>query len=200
MYGKLPSFVLGFHGCDKSVADGVLNRGESLRSSDNSYDWLGPGVYFWEQNPGRALSWAAKLAARPIKGGPRVFKPAVIGAVIDLGLCLNLLDEVCLRIIRNGYDNLIELSARAERPLPRNRTPGGSRDPLLRDLDCAVVKTVHQLRRDEGQPPFDSVRSAFIEGEPLYPTAGFHARNHIQICVCNPGCIKGYFRPLGMYS
>jgi hypothetical protein len=40
------------------------------------------------------------------------------------------------------------------------------------------------------------VRAAFIEGEPLYPNAGFNDRNHIQLCVVNPRCIKGYFRPL----
>ena len=25
--------------------------------------------------------------------------------------------------------------------------------------------------------------------------AGFAEKNHIQICVCNPNCIKGYFLP-----
>src|SRR5580658_10415439 len=28
--------------------------------------------------------------------------------------------------------------------------------------------------------PFDSVRSLFVEGEELYPGAGFHEKNHIQ--------------------
>ncbi len=28
------------------------------------------------------------------------------------------------------------------------------------------------------------------------PTAGFYTKNHIQLCVRNPDCIKGYFRPL----
>ena len=37
---------------------------------------------------------------------------------------------------------------------------------------------------------------AFIEGEPVYQDAGFREKNHIQLCVRNPACIKGYFRPL----
>lgn len=45
---------------------------------------------------------------------------------------------------------------------------------------------------------YDSVRGVFWEGKPLYPNAGFAEKNHIQICVCNPNCIKGYFLPRGI--
>ena len=38
----------------------------------------------------------------------------------------------------------------------------------------------------------------FWEGQKLYPNAGFREKNHIQICVCNPNCIKGYFLPRGI--
>ena len=38
----------------------------------------------------------------------------------------------------------------------------------------------------------------FWEGQELYPNAGFREKNHIQICVCNPNCIKGYFLPRGI--
>jgi hypothetical protein len=38
------------------------------------------------------------------------------------------------------------------------------------------------------------VRAAFVEGEPLYVGAGFHARTHIQLCVRKPDRILGYFR------
>lgn len=32
-----------------------------MRSSDNDYDWLGPGIYFWENNPKRAIDYAHML-------------------------------------------------------------------------------------------------------------------------------------------
>jgi len=35
----------------------------------------------------------------------------------------------------------------------------------------------------------------FWEGNELYPNAGFRKKNHIQICIRNPNCIKGYFLP-----
>lgn len=78
--------------------------------------------------------------------------------------------------------------------MPQNRSLGGSADLLLRHLDCAVIESLHQLRRDEGLPSFDSVRGVFVEGPPLYENAGFCQMNHIQLCVRNLQCIRGYFR------
>ena len=37
----------------------------------------------------------------------------------------------------------------------------------------------------------------FTEGAELYRASGFRAKNHIQLCVRNPNCIKGYFHPMG---
>lgn len=39
--------VIGYHGCDRAVAEKVLQNKTHLKQSDNSYDWLGPGIYFW---------------------------------------------------------------------------------------------------------------------------------------------------------
>jgi hypothetical protein len=57
----LPSFVLGYHGCDRDIAEEVLSGKFALAPSKNEYDWLGHGVYFWEHNPRRALEWAKSL-------------------------------------------------------------------------------------------------------------------------------------------
>ena len=80
MYSSRPGLIIGFHGCDESVVHDVVNRKIDLKESQNNYDWLGHGVYFWE-------------------------------------------------------------------------------------------------------------------GDELYPNAGFREKDHIQICVRNPNCIKGYFLP-----
>ena len=88
-----------------------------------------------------------------------------------------------------------DLSVR-NKPMPLNSKIGNSTDLLLRNLDCAVIEYLHINRDIDNMKPFDSVRSAFIEGKPLYENAGFHEKNHIQICVRNPNCIKGYFLPL----
>src|SRR5437667_162610 len=98
------ALVLGYHGCDREVGERILGGGGHLQPSENDYDWLGSGIYFWEDTPSRALEWAE----------------------------------------------------------------------------------------------FDSVRAAFVEGEPLYPGAGFHRRTHIQLCVRSTAQVIGYFRSHGV--
>lgn len=66
---------------------------------------------------------------------------------------------------------------------------------MLRELDCAVIEVLHKARENGGFPQFDSVKGVFWEGKELYPNAGFREKDHIQICVRNPNCIKGLFLP-----
>lgn len=77
--------------------------------------------------------------------------------------------------------------------LPANT---GGKNLLKRFLDRAVIQHVHTSRAGAKRPAFDTVRGAFVEGAPIYPTAGFFEKSHIQICVRQPRCIKGYFRIL----
>ena len=73
---------------------------------------------------------------------------------------------------------------------------GITHDLLQRELDCAVIETLHTSLESENEQKFDSVRGVFWEGEQLYPNAGFKEKDHIQICIRNLNCIKGYFLPL----
>ena len=57
------------------------------------------------------------------------------------------------------------------------------------------IEFIHQHRKKNRLPEFDSVRGVFFEGKELYPNAGFKEKNHIQIAIRNLNCIKGYFMP-----
>ncbi len=188
MYAALPNLIIGFHGCDSKTYQDVLNNRNKLNPSVNSYDWLGNGIYFWEQNLERAWEWA--------KNNPKVEKPAVLGAVIDLGYCLNLLDSNFIKLVKNEYHVLRIESSMRHIDLPINRNVGSNNDLLLRNLDCAVIEHLHQTRKIGEEPEFDSVRGMFFEGEEIYPNSGFREKSHIQICIRNPNCIKGFFSPL----
>lgn len=194
-YELLPGLLLGFHGTDESTAEKVLAGKEHLSQSSNDYDWLGHGIYFWEYGPERALEFARAGLSRPKQTKGKIKKPAVVGAVIDPGVCLNLLEASALQQMRTAYDLLKSLRGDE---MPKNQ---GGVDLFLRHLDCAVIETVHLLRAfpsdDTTLPAYDTVRGAFWEGAELYPGAGFKEKNHVQICVRNPDCIKGYFRVLG---
>jgi len=180
------AFVLGYHGCDRKVGERLL-RGDPFQPSNNEYDWLGPGIYFWESNPERGLDFARETALRR----PASLRdPFVVGAVLDLGLCLDLTTTAGIKWVRVAYDNLAENAAATGRV----SLPANSADGLRRNLDCAVIRHLHGILMAEGLPAVDSVRGVFTEGKPIYPGAGFDEKTHIQIVIRNQNCIKGVFR------
>jgi len=191
-YELASGLVLGFHGCDASVGEALL-RGEEthLRPSQNDYDWLGSGIYFWQNNPRRALQFALERQAGGFNSRGTVETPFVIGAVINPLRALDLAEASALLQVKDAYNSLVEATEDAGAALPFN---GASL--RARRLDCAVLNLLHDLRQNEGVPAYDSVRGLFWEGDELYPGAGLREANHIQICVRNPNCILGYFRPI----
>jgi hypothetical protein len=192
MYSRKTGLILGFHGCDKKVVEDVVSGKKKLKHSTNDYDWLGHGIYFWDYNPSRAMAFAKQLANSP-KFKHKVKEPSVLGAVIDLGFCLDLLDNSNLELIKLGYEILKNIKPNN---MPVNKSIGDSGDLLLRNLDCAVIETLHTVWEENNRKPYDSVRGVFSEGKELYKGAGFKEKDHIQICIRNPNCIKGYFAPL----
>jgi hypothetical protein len=190
MYPAKPGLLIGFHGCEEAVRDDIITAKKALSPSKNRHDWLGSGIYFWENNYARAMDFAKNPP------GKRKFeRPCVLGAVIDLQFCLDLLNTADLERVKFSYDNLIDHAKTIGIELPHNKAVKNSNDLLIRELDCAVIEYLHLIRIDKSLKPFDSVRGVFIEGQALYPGAGFHDKNHIQICIRNPNCIKGFFLP-----
>lgn len=191
MYSAPPNFVLGFHGCDQTVADSVVSRqSPHLFNSEEDYDWLGHGIYFWEQNHQRAIDWANDRKANPRKSKSPIVSPAAVGAVIDLGNCLNLLDGKYIDLVKGTHAKLESIFSKAGSDLPRNK------NIYSRKLDCAVINSVNEFRKKSGEKPFDTVRGMFSEGDPIFDNSGFKKQNHIQLCVINHNCIKGYFHPM----
>ncbi len=190
------SFVLGYHGCDREVAEEIINHKRTFTPSDTEYDWIGPGTYFWESDPQRALEWAKEHRRK-------YPNPAVIGAVIDLGNCLDLTNREDLDLLKVVHNSYINEQKKAGLEAAENKNVPGKPDQerLLRYLDCAVIKHLHYII--ENQPtgpnrlaPYDTVRGMFTEGGELYPGAGFQRKSHTQISVINQKSIKGLFFPL----
>ncbi len=187
MYCKLPNLIVGFHGCSKKVFDAVIRHGEALKESDNDYDWLGHGIYFWEQSYLRAYEWA--------KTHNKNGEPSVVGAIIDLGECLNLTDLSSSDVLKRGYQILKIRCESLGVELPQNVPSQKTNDILKRNLDCAVIQQIHDFNRKIKNCTYDSVRGVFWEGKEVYPGSCFLEKTHIQLCVVNPNCIKGYFNP-----
>jgi hypothetical protein len=195
MYSRKSGLTLGFHGCDEDIIKSILLGKELIKHSNNAYDWLGHGIYFWEGSPSRAWEYANTLKNNPLQATSPIKKPAVIGAIIDLGHCLDFLDYENLQLLKTAHDFLIETNIKSGKPIPSNKKGKESSDLLLRNLDCAVIETLHKVRRENDLTPYDSVKGVFWEGKEIYHDAGFREKDHIQLCIINPNCIKGFFLP-----
>lgn len=176
--------VLGYHGCARALAEAVLAGGEVLSSSDNVFDWLGPGAYFWVDSAERARDWAQDRHGD---------EASVLGAFIHPGHCLNLSDYGVIEELRVAYRMLEATWANTNAPMPVNSSLVNG-IPMCRRLDCAVIDLVHEVRKDMGLEAYDSVYGVFEEGGPLFPGSALREKTHVQIAVRNPECILGYFR------
>jgi len=186
--------IVGFHGCDQATADRVLVTGEPMKPSSNRWDWLGEGIYFWEQNPERAWAFAEEQHARG-----KVKRPSVIGAFIHLGRCFDLTRSAATGALAIAFDAFAASALAVGAPLPENRSGGGDGgDLLLRDRDCAVLN-FHLRDSDRtyglGATYYQTVRGVFVEGAPAYPGASIFTKTHTQVAVRDPAVIVGYFRP-----
>ena len=195
IYQNNPQMVLGFHGCDKSVVEKILqSNAEHLKPSKKDFDWLGSGIYFWLNDPQRAYEWACQKQRRSPK---EITEPAVIGAIIDLGVCLNFCERESILLLQRSYEEIkksyeeIGLDIREE---IKNELPDDGGFSLIRKLDCAVIKNLHTMVKKE-DVEFDTVYGYFQEGKDAFEGAGIKEKSHIQICVRNTDCIKGYFLP-----
>jgi hypothetical protein len=180
--------IIGYHGCDRATATKALANKTHLKPSDNSYDWLGSGIYFWVDSPERGLAWA--------KENKKFKNPYVIGAFIIPGLCLNLTDYGVIKQIKFAHSFLVKYCDANGVSMPQN-SKQESGVLLKRDLDCAVIETLHNLRGALDLQPYDTVYGVFEDGGSLFEGSGFREKTHVQIAVRNTECILGYFRVPG---
>lgn len=203
MYTNRSNLIIGFHGCDREVRDFLLNSPNDKQISEKPYDWLGHGIYFWENNDARALKWAKDKEKRG-----DIKEASVIGAVLSLGNCFDLLDSRFTHMIGQYY-NLMEANYQAlGKEMPKNKDAKADiyHDKILHELDCSVIEFMHesidtQIKEDIADrgfstfKRFDSSRGVFTEGGPAFAGAGIQLKSHIQICIRNTNCIKGFFLP-----
>lgn len=203
MYDIRPNTIIGFHGCELSVRNKLVNNPDEIEISQESYDWLGHGMYFWENNYTRALRWAEDR----VKSG-KYKKASVLGAVLQIGRSCDFLDSKYTELVARYYEAMYQEYTQTGKILPQNidLKSDEHQDKLLRLLDCTVIEHMHKKIKEtydkeigekgySSAPIFDSTRGAFYEGGPAFDGASISKKSHIQVCIRNMNCIKGFFIP-----
>src|SRR3989442_13265066 len=102
------SLVVGYHGCDRSLVESVVAGKDDLKPSQNAWDWLGHGIYFWEDSCARALRWAE---AEPQRRGGRIKSPRGVGGGSRLGKCPNLKENEGLALVQDAHEAYLQFCA-----------------------------------------------------------------------------------------
>lgn len=169
--------IIGYHATDEETGEQLLSGERFFKESRNDWDWLGHGAYFWEFGHQRAHDWASDWPRLRDK------KIVVVGAIIQLGECLDLLDTDSTRLL-SGFATAYQDEVGE---IPANRGPS-------RKGDCFLINQFCEEMKESGRT-IDTVRGLFQEGEPIYPGSMVLAQSHVQVAVRNPRAILGLFRP-----
>lgn len=172
--------VIGYHGTRLETARNIVLNESGFVPSANDDDWLGHGVYFWEYAPQQAWAWAkARYPDEEI---------AVLGSMIRLSNCFDLLDPDNVAALEVSYQQLENDCEANGIELPRNYRAKKRRD-------CAVFEYVYGVNH-EANNPIDTCRAVFVpsmtaqKARPWASSGIFHGA-HIQLCVRNVQCIQG---------
>ena len=162
--------VVGYHGTSRAAAEAILDEG--FKASSNRFDWLGDGVYFFQDQPSRAQQWAEERY-----GSDGV----VLEAEIDLTDCMDLLDLSWFALVSEAHDAVVASHRSARLRLPKQ-------EGLAHGLDRLVINYAVGVLYDRGLN-IRSVRGVFAEGRPAFPGSALLDRAHIQIAVRDPAAI-----------
>lgn len=200
---SLGTALIVYHGCDVTTRDDLISgRLKHLSHSNNQYDWLGPGAYFFEGDVERALLFAEASHRNPSKRytARPIATPAVVGAVLQVQNWLDMTTQAGIKEFSLAYHAFADGLNAAGKPIPVNRPASVTdTDVIYRALDNAVFTWLHKARESQ-EPPlpsFQAVRAAFHQGDRVAPTSGFHANTHIQISLRENACVIGWFLPSG---
>jgi len=168
---KAGQVVLAYHGTQNNLVGGIIENG--FKVSQNQYDWLGDGVYFFQDAPVRAKFWGNSQYGS---------QSAVIGAKINLTGCMDLIDVSWSHFLADIYNELIEKFKTEKVPIPV-QSNGAHR------LDRAVLNYAINSLQDTGVV-VKSIRGVFAEGDAIYPNSALFDKSHVQIAVRDVSVIE----------
>jgi hypothetical protein len=176
--------IVGYHGTRLSVALDIVNRRRTFKFSRNRDDWLGHGIYFWEYAPQQAYWWAERRKRRQGWNEPI----AILGSMIRLGFCFDLLDPYNVRYLKEIHGEYRATETAAGRAISENANHH-------KYLDCAVFQYAYAaIESPEDQLTVDSARAVYVptgDEKRIWTRSWISEGAHVQICVRNPACILG---------
>jgi hypothetical protein len=194
--------VFGYHGTTQEVAKIILEDVRQFKHSTSPGDWLGSGIYFFENSYLKGLEWARRTVSKRNMSGHRDVT-AVIACEIDLSRCLDLCDPTFAEELRSWVDENIAIDGLEMQHAPRLFSIG------KREFSISDRPYNHARNRDRYQHPykvnvldkevinafleamptakrFSTVRAPFNSGRQLFPNSYLFHNSQVQIAVRDP--------------
>lgn len=152
--------VRAYHAGDAKEIDDLIAGQPYMTPSYHGNNWLGEGLYFWENNANKAEKWQLE------KG-----KGAILQCDIDTQNLLNLLEDTDSSDL--FFEDAKALSEKHKSKYLNNRSSQKF------ELDCQIFNEYR--RKVKGQ--FSGVRMAFYLGESVSKDGNIFTGQHIQICL-----------------
>jgi hypothetical protein len=176
--------VVGYHGTKLSVAREIVQLKNRFEFSRNASDWLGHGIYFWEYAPQQAYWWAKRLSVKRKWNEPI----AILGSMIRLGVCFDLLDPENVRHLKYCKESYFETEQLAGRKIRANANH-------KKYLDCSIFNYFYRsIDENPDLENVDSARAVYVPTGPdrrIWERSWINEKAHVQLCVRNVKCILG---------
>ena len=151
--------------------EATVQTGYGIRWSTANHDWLGHGIYFWED-----ISWAEWWQAERWHESRRVGPGAILAAEINTECLLDLGSRSDAVYFRSEARTSFEAIQNRNNPLINDR------ENQRFFLDCAVANSVREKLAVAGK---HGLRMPFYLGQSLTPGGNFFAHQHLQVCLWN---------------
>jgi len=155
----------------------MVETGNGLKWSKGVHDWLGGGIYFWED-----LSWAEWWQSERWPESIDVQAGAILAASLSTEYLLDLGNRHDAKTFRHEAKKALSNIQGRKSGIPKN-----DRSNQIYALDCAIANSVKEEIQGYGK---HGLRMPFHLGESLSENGNFYADQHIQICLWNPDILE----------
>lgn len=159
--------IKAYHAGDVEKIEHFLACRQYMASSYSTNNWLGEGLYFWENNPIKAEKWLIQKN-----------KGAIMECDIDTENLLNLLEDN--DDSESFFEQAKALSQKHGTILLNNRSSQNFQ------LDCKIFNEYKKGCLNQ----FSGIRMAFYLGESITKDGNIYTGQHIQICLWDVSAIK----------
>lgn len=157
---------IGYHGTTKELAEKIINDRE-FKVSNQDEDWLGPGVYFFEDDYHQAKNFGKKAR--------KYSEWAVVKSKIKADAVFDLIQSEDFIFFDKTFKLIVSRYEKINKNKIRNKV-----------TNKVVFNMIYEHR------PYDLVRGVFTvpKGKNIKISGTKYSHSQIQLCVRNLECIK----------